>query len=108
MTCRATFTVVVPSVVGFSQGGKRRINMPSTINIKTLRCHMGRIVDRVQRGEDFVVLYRSRPAFRIVPVKGAFTHGSGEGDSLYEAEAVGTSSDEVQAAGRDRVPYSLR
>lgn len=108
MTCRATFTGVVPSVVGFTQGGDGRLLMPSTINIKTLRCHMGRIVDRVQRGEDFVVLYRSRPAFRIVPVSGAFTHGSGEGDSLYQAEAVGTSADEVQATDRDRVPYSLR
>ena len=82
--------------------------MSSTINIKTLRCHMGRIVDRVQRGEDFIVLYRSRPAFRIVPVVGAFTHGSGEGDSLYQAEAVGTSSEEVQLDDHDRVLYSLR
>ena len=82
--------------------------MSSTINIKTLRCHMGRIVDRVQRGEDFIVLYRSRPAFRIVPVAGAFTHGSGEGDSLYQAEAVGSSSDEVRVDDQDRVLYSLR
>ena len=82
--------------------------MSSTINIKTLRCHMGRIVSRVEKGEDFIVLYRSRPAFRIVPVNGAFSHGSGEGDSLYQAEAVGTSSDEVQVADHDRVLYSLR
>ena len=82
--------------------------MSSTINIKTLRREMGRIVDRVQRGEDFMVLYRSRPAFRIVPVAGAFTHGSGEGDSLYQAEAVGTSADEVIVADHDRVLYSLR
>ncbi len=81
--------------------------MSSTINIKTLRCEMGRIVDRVHRGEDFIVLYRSRPAFRIVPVAGAFAHGSGEGDSLYQAEAVGTSADEVIVADHDRVLYSL-
>ena len=82
--------------------------MSSTINIKTLRREMGRIVDRVQRGEDFIVLCRSRPAFRIVPLNGAFTHGSGEGDSLYQAEAVGTSADEVIVADHDRVLYSLR
>ena len=82
--------------------------MSSTINIKILRREMGRIVDRVQRGEDFIVLYRSRPAFRIVPMTGAFTHGSGEGDSLYQAEAVGTSADEVIVADHDRALYSLR
>ena len=61
--------------------------MSSTINVKTLRNEMGRIIERVRKGEDFTVLYRSRPAFRIVPLSGVFTHGVAEDDSLYRAEA---------------------
>ena len=82
--------------------------MSSTISGKTLRREMGRIVERVEKGEDFMVLYRSRPAFRIVPVTGAFTHGCGQGDSLYQAEAVGTTTDGLTAVDHDRVLYSLR
>ena len=32
---------------------------------------MRRIIERVKRGEHFTVLYRSRPAFRIVPLHDA-------------------------------------
>ncbi len=81
--------------------------MSSTINVKTLRSEMRRIVERVRRGEDFTVLYRSRPAFRIVPVTGGFAHGSGEDDALYKAEAVGTSTDGLTAADHDRLIYGL-
>ena len=42
----------------------------STINVKTLRKEMGRIIKRVGKGEDFTILYRSRPAFRILPLSG--------------------------------------
>ena len=79
--------------------------MSSTINVKTLRNEMGRIIERVSKGEDFTVLYRSRPAFRIVPLSGAFTHGVAEDDSLYRAEAVGRSDDGLTAEDQDRTLY---
>ena len=80
--------------------------MSSTINVKTLRNEMGRIIERVSKGEDFTVLYRSRPAFRIVPLSGgAFTHGVAEDDSLYRAEAVGRSDDGLTAEDHDRSLY---
>ena len=66
---------------------------------------MGRIIDRVRKGEDFTVLYRSRPAFRIVPLSGVFSHGIAEDDSLYRAEAVGRSDDGLTAEHHDRSLY---
>ncbi len=47
--------------------------MDQTINAKELRARLPEPVRRVRRGERFTVLYRSRPAFRIVPVQGART-----------------------------------
>lgn len=79
--------------------------MSSTINVKTLRNEMGRIIERVRKGEDFTVLYRSRPAFRIVPLGGVFTHGVAEDDSLYRAEPVGRSDDGLTAEQHDRSLY---
>ncbi len=40
--------------------------MNHIINVKELRATMAEIVRHVQRGENYTVLYRSRPAFRIV------------------------------------------
>jgi len=40
------------------------------INAKQLRASLPKIVERVRKGAQFTVLYRSRPAFRIVPVNG--------------------------------------
>lgn len=42
--------------------------MDRTINAKQLRASLPETVRRVRRGERFTVLYRSRPAFRIVRV----------------------------------------
>lgn len=80
--------------------------MHQTINVKTLRQEMREVVERVRSGEEFMVLYRSRPAFRIVPVDGAMG-GAGvpETDSLYGAGAVGRSSDGLSSADHDRVLY---
>ncbi|WP_419163853.1 type II toxin-antitoxin system Phd/YefM family antitoxin [Candidatus Palauibacter sp.] len=79
--------------------------MSTTINVKTLRHEMGRIIERVRKGEDFTVLYRSRPAFRIVPVGAGLDLGPAEADSLYGAGAVGKSSDGLTAAEHDRILY---
>ena len=79
--------------------------MATTINVKTLRSEMGRIIERVGRGEDFTVLYRSRPAFRIVPLVGSLAQGLPEDDTLFGAEAVGSSTDGLTAADHDRILY---
>lgn len=79
--------------------------MSTTINVKTLRAEMGRIVERVGRGEDFTVLYRSRPAFRIVPLGAGLAQGLPEHDALFGAEAVGHSTDGLTAADHDRILY---
>ena len=82
--------------------------MLTTINAKTLRGELARIVERVSKGEGFTVLYRSRPAFRIVPVEGPLSLGNLEDDPVYMADAVGSSSDGRTAADHDEVLYGLR
>ena len=42
--------------------------MASIISAKELRQHFGEIADRVEKGEEFVVLKRSKPLFRMVPI----------------------------------------
>ena len=82
------------------------MNMDRTINVKQLRASLPRIVERVRRGERFTVLYRSRPALRLVPVTddalGALPL---EDDPLYGAEAVGASTDGLTAEDHDRTLY---
>jgi prevent-host-death family protein len=84
--------------------------MDRTINAKELRATLPDIVRRVRRGERFTVLYRSRPAFRVVPVG-----DRREGDAtpladepLYRAAAVGRSRDGLSARDHDAVLYGGR
>jgi prevent-host-death family protein len=80
--------------------------MERTINAKELRAQLPKIVRSVQRGEQFTVLYRSRPAFRIVPVNEEDqVNGPLHKDPLYRAEAVGTSTDRMIAADHDALLY---
>ena len=79
--------------------------MSNTINVKTLRREMGRVIDRVKKGEHFTVLYRSRPAFRIVPLHGGVAAGPLEDDPLYRAGPVGRSTDGLTSADHDRILY---
>jgi prevent-host-death family protein len=80
------------------------MNVP--INAKTLRASLPQVVDRVRRGTRFTVIYRSRPAFQIVPV-----NDSGDAsvplqdDPVYRAEAVGSSTDGRTSAEHDAVLY---
>lgn len=65
----------------------------TVINAKELRRTLGEVVREARRGRRYVVLYRSRPAFRIVPVEDS-VEGIGatvEDDPLYRAEALGRS-----------------
>ncbi|OGQ90207.1 MAG: hypothetical protein A2289_03760 [Deltaproteobacteria bacterium RIFOXYA12_FULL_58_15] len=81
--------------------------MTKTINAKELRTGLPEVVRRVREGESFTVLYRSRPAFRVVPI----TQGRDEistpveEDTLYRAGPVGVSSDGLSSDDHDAVLY---
>ncbi len=78
----------------------------TTINAKDLRATLPEVVDRVRRGARYTVLYRSRPAFRIVPVDDpAPPPYPLEDDPVFRAEAVGRSRDGRSAADHDAVLY---
>lgn len=81
--------------------------MDHTINAKQLRASLPDTVRRVRRGERFTVLYRSRPAFRIVPVDQGLTDTAQplDEDPIYRAPAVGRSSDGRASRDHDRVLY---
>ena len=83
--------------------------MHRTINTKELRSGLPKIVEGVRRGERFTVLYRSRPAFRIVPIEDeeAITCPLSR-DPLYRAPALGRSSDGLNAADHDLTLYGDR
>lgn len=80
--------------------------MNVSINAKRLRASLPSVVERVRKGTRFTVIYRSRPAFQIVPLTDA---ARGESplahDPLYRAGAVGRSRDEQRAADHDDVLY---
>lgn len=80
--------------------------MNVSINAKRLRASLPDVVERVRKGTRFTVIYRSRPAFQIVPVTD-LEHGPGalDEDPLYRAEAVGQSRDGRTAADHDTVLY---
>lgn len=80
------------------------MNVP--INAKRLRASLPEVVERVRKGARFTVIYRSRPAFQIVPVNDT----GGEpvplnADPLYGAEAVGSSADGLTSTDHDAVLY---
>lgn len=80
--------------------------MKGAINAKELRASLPSVVRRVRGGERIMVIYRSRPAFRIVPVDDAGTpDGPLDADPLYRAEAVGRSRDGRSAAEHDAMLY---
>lgn len=80
------------------------MNVP--INAKRLRATLPDVVERVRKGTRFTVIYRSRPAFQIVPVDEAETSaGDLSDDPLYRAPAVGRSTDGRTAADHDELLY---
>lgn len=80
--------------------------MNKLINAKQLRHSLPKLVQQVRRGARFTVLYRSRPAFQILPVDAA--SGPVEDlsrEPLYHAKAVGRSTDGRSAAEHDALLY---
>jgi prevent-host-death family protein len=79
-----------------SQNTKRSTNQENIIGLKELRENMGKIIERVQDGEEFTVLKRSKPAFRVSPLS------EGEGDSDdWETVADFTEIDKNGVSGRE-------
>jgi prevent-host-death family protein len=80
------------------------MNVP--INAKRLRATLPDVVDRVRKGTRFTVIYRSRPAFQIVPVDDAARASlSLADDPLYRAQPVGSSGDGRTSVDHDTVLY---
>ena len=80
------------------------MNVP--INAKRLRATLPDVVERVRKGTRFTVIYRSRPAFQIVPVddKGGAPSSLAD-DTLYRATAVGSSDDGRTSIDHDAILY---
>jgi antitoxin (DNA-binding transcriptional repressor) of toxin-antitoxin stability system len=77
-----------------------------SINAKRLRATLPDVVERVRKGARFTVIYRSRPAFQIVPVNEPDQAPEPvTDDPLYRAEAVGRSRDGLSATRHDDVLY---
>ena len=80
--------------------------MSVTINTKQLRASLPKLVEQVRKGARFTVLYRSRPAFRIVPVDETDVPRTPlDADPLYRARAVGRSADGRAASDHDSDLY---
>jgi antitoxin (DNA-binding transcriptional repressor) of toxin-antitoxin stability system len=81
--------------------------MHTTISAKEMRLNLPDVVRRVRHGARYTVLYRSRPAFDLVPVGGAdTTPGVAEKpDALYQAGPVGRSRDGKAATDHDAALY---
>jgi len=78
------------------------------IGAKELRATLSSIVRRVRRGERFLVLHRSKPAFRIVPVHegGRDTDlGPLDKDPMYRAPALDRSEHPGVADDHDEILY---
>ncbi len=80
--------------------------MPEIINAKQLRARLREVVSKVRDGKRFTVLYRSRPAFDIVPVGSPPVESTPlAADPLFQAPAVGASESGDVAARHDEVLY---
>lgn len=80
--------------------------MDQIISAKQLRAHLQDIVAQVRQGGRFTVLYRSRPAFDIVPVGTPGTPPAKlEADPLYGADPVGSSGSGDASRRHDEILY---
>ncbi len=80
--------------------------MNTLISAKELRASLPKVVEKVRRGTRFTVLYRSRPAFQLVPVDAPSEATTAlENDPLYHAPALGRSNDGRSAADHDQLLY---
>lgn len=85
---------------------KMNSTMNTIINAKELRASLPDVVAKVRKGARFTVVYRSKPAFQLVPI-GAADSATSElsDDSLYRAAPVGRSTDGASSEDHDRSAY---
>lgn len=80
--------------------------MATVINTKQLRQRLGEIVRGARKGARYTVLYRSRPAFDILPVGArAAPTAPIEEEPLFGAPALGRSRNGRAARDHDRIAY---
>ena len=80
--------------------------MNTLINAKELRATLPAVVKKVRRGARYTVVYRSRPAFQLIPVEDSTVSiGDLAGDPLHRAGPLGRSTDGRTAADHDRLLY---
>jgi prevent-host-death family protein len=80
-----------------------------TINTKELRATLADVVRRARKGERFLVIHRSKPAFRLIPVDpGEQPLPPLEEDPLYGSPALGESRDGLSSKDHDAVLYGVR
>lgn len=80
--------------------------MSQMINVKELRGRLSEIIKRVQQGDKFTVIYRSRPAFQIVPVDASEDALLPLADDpLYQAPPVGRTTDGMRSQDHDKTLY---
>ena len=80
--------------------------MTDMISAKQLRERLKDVVENVKHGRRYTVLYRSQPAFDIVPVGGPSTNPVPlDSDPLYQAPPVGSSASGGVAERHDDVLY---
>jgi prevent-host-death family protein len=82
--------------------------MARTINAKELRGELPEIVKKVRLGQRYTVLYRSKPAFKIVPMDAPDSEGMQplEQDPVYNAGSFGKSTDGMTSADHDAALYN--
>ena len=80
--------------------------MPEMLSAKRLREQLRDVVEKVRHGKRFTVLYRSRPAFDIVPVGSPPVESVPlESDPLYRAAPVGWCESGDAATRHDELLY---
>ena len=80
--------------------------MNTVINAKELRATLPAVVAKVRRGARYTVLYRSRPAFQVVPMDAPSGPADRlQDDPLYRAKPLGRSTDHRSAADHDALLY---
>lgn len=80
--------------------------MNTIVNARELRRSLGDILNRVQKGERFTVVYRSRLVGQIVPLGEPLSEPSDlAGEPLYHAGPVGFSTDGLSAEAHDELLY---
>ena len=86
---------------------QKTVGPDEVINAKELRRDLGEVVKAVRSGRRYAVLYRSRPAFRIVPLTASESAPRRDlaHDPVFRAGALGRSEAGDLARRHDEILY---